>query len=133
LVSLTRRGEARRVQYLTGHGRDGQLPADIDWASLADPAVTSVVYMPTKTLSDLVAAAVAAGLDPATPAVAVERATRADERVIAATIADLPGRLAAEAPSGPVIVMIGHVFAECVQAAVTLEASRSALSATRRV
>ena len=40
-VSLTRRGEARRVQYMTGHGRDGQLPDDIDWASLADPAATT--------------------------------------------------------------------------------------------
>jgi uroporphyrin-III C-methyltransferase / precorrin-2 dehydrogenase / sirohydrochlorin ferrochelatase len=133
LVSLTRRGEARRVQYITGHGRDGQLPADIDWASLADPAVTSVVYMPTKTLSDLVATAVAAGLDPATPAVAVERATRADERVIAATIADLPARFAAEAPTGPVIVMIGRVFAEYVEAAVIPEPARPSLSATRRV
>jgi len=133
LVSLTRRGEARRVQYITGHGRDGQLPADIDWASLADPAVTSIVYMPTKTLSDLVATAVAAGLDPTTPAVAVERATRADERVIAATIANLPARLAAEPPAGPVIVMIGRVFAALVEAAMTLEGARPALSATQRV
>jgi uroporphyrin-III C-methyltransferase/precorrin-2 dehydrogenase/sirohydrochlorin ferrochelatase len=117
LVSLTHRGKARRVQYLTGHGRDGKLPADIDWASLADPAVTTVVYMPTKTLPELVANAVQAGLDPATPAVAVERATRADERVIAATIADLPGRLAAEALSGPVIVMIGRALADYVAAA----------------
>ncbi|HTC06643.1 MAG TPA: siroheme synthase CysG [Xanthobacteraceae bacterium] len=117
LVSLTRRGKARRVQYLTGHGRDGKLPADIDWASVADPAVTTVVYMPTKTLPELVANAVQAGLDPATPAVAVERATRADERVIAATIADLPARLAAEALSGPVIVMIGRTLADYVAAA----------------
>ena len=117
LVSLTHRGKARRVQYLTGHGRDGKLPADIDWASVADPAVTTVVYMPTKTLPELVANAVQAGLDPATPAVAVERATRADERVIAATIADLPARLAAEAPSGPVVVMIGRALADYVAAA----------------
>jgi uroporphyrin-III C-methyltransferase/precorrin-2 dehydrogenase/sirohydrochlorin ferrochelatase len=121
LVSLTRRGQARRVQYLTGHaagnGRDGKLPADIDWASVADPAVTTVVYMPGKTLPELVANAVQAGLDPATPAVAVERATRADERVIAATIAELPARLAAEAPSGPVVVMIGRAFADYVEAA----------------
>ncbi len=55
LVSLTRRGKARRVQYITGHGGDGKLPADIDYVSLADPAVTTVVYMPTKTLPDLVA------------------------------------------------------------------------------
>ena len=118
LVSLTRRTEARRVQYITGHGRDGKLPSDIDWKALADPAVTTVVYMPAKTLPELVAAAVQAGLDPATPAVAVERATRADERVIAAAIAALPARLAAAPPSGPVVVMIGRVFADYLEAAV---------------
>jgi uroporphyrin-III C-methyltransferase / precorrin-2 dehydrogenase / sirohydrochlorin ferrochelatase len=112
LVSLTRRLEARRVQYITGHDRGGRLPDDIDWASLADPTVTTVVYMPTKTLPDLVAKALAAGLDPATPAVAVARATRADERVIGASIAKLPERLAAETPSGPIVVMIGCVFAD---------------------
>ena len=110
LVSLTRRSDARRVQYITGHGRGGELPADIDWRSLADPTVTTVVYMPSKTLPGLVAAALQAGLGPGTPAVMVASATRADERVIAATIADLPARLAAEQPSGPVVVMIGRVF-----------------------
>jgi siroheme synthase len=49
--------------------------------------------------------------------VAIERATRADERVTATTIADLPSRLAAEPPTGPVIVMIGRAFAEFVSAA----------------
>jgi uroporphyrin-III C-methyltransferase/precorrin-2 dehydrogenase/sirohydrochlorin ferrochelatase len=136
LVSLTRRGKARRVQYLTGHaagnGRDGKLPADIDWASVADPAVTTVVYMPTKTLPELVANAVQAGLDPATPAVAVERATRLDERVIAATIAELPARLAAEPPSGPLIVMIGRALADYVETA-TQQSAPAALAAARRV
>ena len=112
LVSLTRRGQARRVQYITGHGRDGKLPADIDWRSLADPAVTTVVYMPAKTLPELVATAVRAGLDPATPAVAVERATRDDERIVGGTIADLPALLAAQASTGPLVVMIGRVFSD---------------------
>src|SRR5262249_3511954 len=79
--------------------------------SLADPAVTTVVYMPTKTLPDLVAAALKAGIDPETPAVAVMSATRADERVIAASIAGLPARLAGERPSCRGIVMIGRDFA----------------------
>jgi siroheme synthase len=61
-------------------------------------------------LPDLVHAAINAGLDATTPAVAVISATRADERVIATTIVDLPGRLAAERPAGPVVVMIGRVF-----------------------
>jgi uroporphyrin-III C-methyltransferase / precorrin-2 dehydrogenase / sirohydrochlorin ferrochelatase len=107
---LTRRGEARRLQYVTGHGRGGALPADIDWTSLADPTVTTVVYMPTKTLPGLVDAALKAGLEPKTSAVAVISATRSDERMIAATIADLPGRLAAEPLAGPIVVMIGRVF-----------------------
>ena len=113
------------MQYITGHatidGRDAKLPADIDWSSVADPAVTTVVYMPIKTLPELVATAVKSGLDPATAAVAVERATRADERVIAGTISELPAKLAAAPPSGPVIVMIGRVFAQFVA-----EASREA-------
>jgi len=136
LVSLTRRGQARRVQYVTGHatvgsGRDGNLPADIDWPSLSDPAVTTVVYMPTKTLPELVAKALQAGLDPATPAVAVERATRPDQRVIAATIAQLPARLAAAAPSGPLVVMIGRVFSDCVESdARATDQTRSARAPT---
>jgi uroporphyrin-III C-methyltransferase/precorrin-2 dehydrogenase/sirohydrochlorin ferrochelatase len=119
LVSLTRRGQARRVQYITGHAaaNDGRLLPDIDWASLADPAVTTVVYMPRATLSELVATALQRGLYPQTPSVAVERATRADERVIAATIAELPARLAAAAPTGPVVVMIGRVFADYLEQA----------------
>lgn len=130
-VSLTRRGKARRVQYITGHGRDGKLPADIDWASVADPAVTTVVYMPVKTLPQLVEAAITCGLDPATPAVAVERATRPDERILAATIIDLPARLAAESTSGPVVVMIGQAFAEYVADAIAQQDAPSAVSAAK--
>ena len=73
--------------------------------------------MPTKTLSELVTRAREAGLDPQTPAVAVEHATRSDERIIAATVADLPARLGAEPPSGPVVVLIGRVFADYVATA----------------
>jgi len=79
--------------------------------SLADPSATTVVYMPTKTLEQLVERAVLAGLDPATPAVAVARATQPDQQVLAAPIAELPARLAATPLGGPVTVMIGRVFA----------------------
>ncbi len=116
-VSLTHREVARRLQYVTGHGADGRLPADIDWKALADPVATTVIYMPIKTLRALAGKAIAAGLDPATPALAVVRATRPDETVIAGTIADLPERLAAEPPMGPVCVMVGRVFAQCAAAA----------------
>jgi uroporphyrin-III C-methyltransferase / precorrin-2 dehydrogenase / sirohydrochlorin ferrochelatase len=131
LVSLTRRQDARRLQYITGHARDGKLPADIDWTAIADPKATTVVYMPTKTLPDLVTAALKRGLDPATPAVAVACATRPDERVVAATIADLPARLAAEPATGPVVVMIGTVFADYLEQAAQDRTSLTEITQTR--
>ncbi len=108
-IPLTDRDHARRLQYITGHARNGQLPADIDWASLADPAATTAVYMPVKTLSALASRAMAAGLDPQTPALAIARATRPDQAVIASTIAELPARLADANLPGPVLVMMGGV------------------------
>jgi uroporphyrin-III C-methyltransferase/precorrin-2 dehydrogenase/sirohydrochlorin ferrochelatase len=108
MLSLTHRSAARRVQYLTGHGEKGTLPDDIDWRSVADPAATTVIYMPKKTLRQSVDRALAAGLDPATPSLAIANATRPDEQVIAAKIGELAD---AALPDGPTIVMIGSVCA----------------------
>jgi uroporphyrin-III C-methyltransferase/precorrin-2 dehydrogenase/sirohydrochlorin ferrochelatase len=107
-LPLTDRMHARRLQYVTGHAKDGQLPGDIDWQSLADPSTTTAIYMPTRTLAVLVKKATAEGLDPDTPALAIARATRSDQAVVTAPIRDLPTRLAQAALPGPVLVMIGH-------------------------
>jgi uroporphyrin-III C-methyltransferase/precorrin-2 dehydrogenase/sirohydrochlorin ferrochelatase len=111
-VSLTHRREARRLQYVTGHAEDGRLPADFDWQSLADPTATTVVYMPIRTIAEFAQKAIEHGLDPTTPAIAVARATRPDEAVIEAAIADLPARIAAAALGGPLVVMIGRAMGE---------------------
>ena len=110
-VSLTERATARRVQYITGHDRKGALPDDIDWTSIADPSATTVVYMPKKTLGELAARAIAQGLDPATPAVAIAGATRANEVVIAAPISELAQKIADANLEGPALVLIGKAMA----------------------
>ncbi len=107
-LSLTDRKHSRRLQYITGHAQSGQLPDDIDWRALADTATTTAIYMPVRTLGALVARALAEGLDPATPAAAIARATRPDQQVVAAPIAELPALLAQAALPGPVLVMIGQ-------------------------
>jgi uroporphyrin-III C-methyltransferase/precorrin-2 dehydrogenase/sirohydrochlorin ferrochelatase len=114
-VSLTQRELARRVQYITAHGANGRLPADIDWRSVAEPSTTTVVYMPKRTLAELAATALAHGIAPDTPAIAIASATRPDEEVISATIATIAARLAHAAPTGPVLLMIGHALgaAQC--------------------
>ena len=44
-MPLTRRLTARRVQFVTGADVTGHLPEDINWAAVADPSVTTVVFM----------------------------------------------------------------------------------------
>lgn len=117
-LPLTDRKHARRLQYVTGHGKNGALPRDLDWRSLADPTTTTAIYMPTRTLAALVERAIAEGLDPHTPALAIARATRPDQAVVTAPVAELPARLVQAALPGPVLVMIGRVVGEQKSAAV---------------
>jgi uroporphyrin-III C-methyltransferase/precorrin-2 dehydrogenase/sirohydrochlorin ferrochelatase len=109
-IALTDRKKARRLQYVTGHAKQGGLPTDVDWRSLADPATTTAVFMPTRTLAALADKAIAEGLDPRTPAVAISRATRPDQAVVTAPIAELAVRLAQAGLPGPVLVMIGKTI-----------------------
>jgi uroporphyrin-III C-methyltransferase / precorrin-2 dehydrogenase / sirohydrochlorin ferrochelatase len=111
VLPLTGRGQARRLQFITGHAHNGELPDDIDWGALADRATTTSIYMPARTLAALVEKATDAGLDPQTPAIAIARATRPDQQVIAAAVRDLPAMLARADLPGPLLVMIGQVVA----------------------
>jgi uroporphyrin-III C-methyltransferase/precorrin-2 dehydrogenase/sirohydrochlorin ferrochelatase len=61
-----------------------------------------------QTLRQFVDRTLAAGLDPATPALAIANATRPDEQVVAATIGELADTAL---PDGPTIVIIGTVCA----------------------
>jgi uroporphyrin-III C-methyltransferase/precorrin-2 dehydrogenase/sirohydrochlorin ferrochelatase len=106
-LSLTERDVARRLQFITAHGRNGQLPDDLALSALTDPRATTVVYMGVKTLPLLVERLLKEGLDPATPAIAVERATWPDERRMAAPLAQLPNQLAQAQMAGPCLILIG--------------------------
>jgi uroporphyrin-III C-methyltransferase/precorrin-2 dehydrogenase/sirohydrochlorin ferrochelatase len=119
LMSLTERRHARRVQFVTGHGADGKLPEDIDWLTVADRQATTVLYMPRKTLDEFVGKALAKGLDPATPAIAIASASLPEQAHAAGTVAEI-GALAEELPAGaPVTVVVGWVARRHVVAAPT--------------
>ncbi len=111
-ISLTERELSRRVQFITAHARDGKLPDDIDWRSICDTRASTVVYMGVRTLEALSQRLLAQGIDPATPALLVERATWPDEHRLYGTIADLPAKVAMVSPDGPCLVMIGAIFAQ---------------------
>jgi uroporphyrin-III C-methyltransferase/precorrin-2 dehydrogenase/sirohydrochlorin ferrochelatase len=108
---LTERKTARRLQFITAHAHDGKLPEDVDWQSLCDPRASTVVYMGVQTLEPLTGRLLAYGMDSATPAIVVERATCPDERRIVGTIGTIAAKVAAADPAGPCVILIGEAFA----------------------
>jgi uroporphyrin-III C-methyltransferase/precorrin-2 dehydrogenase/sirohydrochlorin ferrochelatase len=115
-VPLTHRADARRVQFVTGHGSNGRLPADIDWHALADPKSTTIVYMPKKTLRELTERAIASGLNSSTPAVVITNVSRPDETTTVGEIGDIADKVEAARLPGPALVMIGQVLAGLIPA-----------------
>lgn len=109
-VSLTHRDFAKRVQFVTGHARDGRLPDNLDWRALADPGATTAVYMAMRTLAELSGRLIANGLAADTPAFALLDVTRPGETIIRDTIAGLPSALAASGTTGPCLVLFGEAL-----------------------
>jgi uroporphyrin-III C-methyltransferase len=108
---LTRRGEARRLVLLTARIHDGALDTS-GWAeAAADRQATLAVYMGRDCASQIAHGLVALGRDPQTPALAVENAGSPAARLLTAPLARLGEAIAAAAPSGPVLLVIGDVAA----------------------
>jgi uroporphyrin-III C-methyltransferase/precorrin-2 dehydrogenase/sirohydrochlorin ferrochelatase len=106
-IPLTHRDCARTVVFATGHLKDGS--SDLDWAALARPYQTVVIYMGLTRLAEICAKLVAHGARPETPAAVIERATTDRQRVVAATLDTLPEQAAARALKPPALIVVGEV------------------------
>ena len=109
---LTHRGAAQAVTFVTGHAAAGGEP-DLDWASLAKANQTVVIYMGVSTAAPIAARLMAAGREGATPALIVEDASLPSERRVVTTLAGLAA--AAEAVSGPALLIVGEAMALAVE------------------
>lgn len=107
-MPLTHRGLATGVRFVAGHCR-AEAELDLDWRSLADADTTLVIYMALANLPLFSRELIAAGLSPATPAAAVMWGTTPKQRVVVATLADLPERAKAEGLEAPVLALVGRV------------------------
>ena len=106
-IPLTRRLAARRVQFVTGADITGGLPADQNWAALADPAATTVVFMGKRSFPALAAGLITHGLPPDTPALLAESVGHPDQRLIRSTVAGLAETLAQERSDLAGIILYG--------------------------
>lgn len=112
-IPLTRRHTARRVQFITGADVTGGLPPDLNWAALADPDATTVVYMGRRTFPALVDKLTALGLAPDTPALVAESLGHPDQHLMRTTIGELARQLAGgEAPTTAAVILFGALAGE---------------------
>ncbi len=107
-IPLTHRGLSRCVHLVTGHMR-GNEPLDLPWERLADPDATLAVYMGLSSLGTICGQLTAAGLDTATPAVAIQAGTTSDQRRVLATLGTLPAAVSSAGLRAPVMLVIGQV------------------------
>lgn len=115
-ASLTLRGLARKLTFVTAHARAGE-PLDLDWAALADPAATLAVYMGKAAAGDLSRQLIAAGLPGDTPMALVESASLPEERQFLTRLDLLPLVARTALGEGPALLLIGAALAEVLQPA----------------
>ena len=111
-VSLTRRGEARSVAFVTP--RVGEGTRESSWIRAALAADTVAIYMGAGEGAAIAARLIEAGKPPSTPMAIVESASLADMDV---TYGTLTGLGEWKGQSGPVLILLGEVYGEAVAAA----------------
>jgi uroporphyrin-III C-methyltransferase len=106
-ASLTLRGLARKLTFVTAHARAGE-ELDLDWAALADPQATLAIYMGKAAAAQIAANLIAQGLAGDTPVALVENASLPTERIFRTRL-DLMGLGSVVAlGDGPALLLIGQ-------------------------
>ncbi len=107
--SLTLRGLARKLVFVTAHARAGEA-LDLDWKALADPEATLAVYMGKAAATDVSRNLIAAGLATDTPVVLVENASLPSERHFQTRLDLLPLAARTALGDGPALLLIGQAM-----------------------
>lgn len=106
-IPLTRRLTARRLQFLTGADVTGHLPADINWAAIADPTVTTVVFMGQRSFPKLAEGLRSHGLPDDTPALFAEAVGHQHQRLVRTTVSELAEMLRTAEVTQPGLILYG--------------------------
>src|SRR5688572_19529522 len=102
-ISLTRRGLARSVTFVTPRVGAGEEPSS--WVKAASAADTAAIYMGAGEGPAIAAALIAAGKPGSTPVALIENASLPDVRISYGTLAQLP-----RASGGPILILVGELY-----------------------
>ncbi len=106
-IPLTHRDHAQSCTFVTGHLKDGS--CDLDWAALARPRQTVVIYMGLSGLDEICRQLMAHGLGPDWPAAVVSDGTLPSQQVVSATLSTLSAEVAQSGLRSPCLTIVGEV------------------------
>lgn len=108
-IPLSHRERSSSIALVTATEHPGKVEGRHDWSRLADATQTLVLYMGLHRLADAMAALVANGRDPATPAAVIQSGTFPEQRTVVATVATLAQACEAAKIGAPALVVVGSV------------------------
>lgn len=114
-TSLTLRGLARRLVFVTAHTKGGAMP-DLDWQALADPEATLAVYMGKEAAPHITKGLRDAGLAADTPVILIENVSLPGERRFVTQLNLLPMAARTALGDGPAMILIGKAMGAVSQA-----------------
>jgi uroporphyrin-III C-methyltransferase/precorrin-2 dehydrogenase/sirohydrochlorin ferrochelatase len=106
-IPLTHRDYAQACLFITGHLKNGVL--DLDWAAMARPQQTVVIYMGLVGLEQICQQLMVHGVAPDMPAAVIQQGTTQHQRVVSANLSDLASQVAAAKMKAPCLTIIGQV------------------------
>jgi len=104
-LSLTKRQRNSALQIMTAQDIKGF--AEHDWRRLANEGSVAAIYMGFKSAHLLSGRLLMHGANPETPVSIMENVSRANQKTIVSTIAELPNMADQAGNDGPVIIMLG--------------------------
>jgi uroporphyrin-III C-methyltransferase len=114
-VSLTLRGAARRVQFVTAHARAGE-PLDLNWRALADPQATTAFYMGRAAAAEIGRNLVAASLPGETPVLIACDVSLPQQSLLQTRLDLLELAVKAIAEERPTLILVGAAVETDAQA-----------------
>ncbi len=110
-IPLTHRDVSHTVTFVSGHEAGGKEPSfeHLDLAALASGKNTLLVYMGVTTAAVIAKKLLEAGFRPELPVIAVENASREDERRVATNIAELAAHPEGLGLKSPAVLIFGEV------------------------
>jgi len=106
-IPLTHRDHAQSCTFVTGHLKDNSI--NLNWAQLATPNQTVVIYMGLVGLEKICEALIAHGSPKDLPIALVQQGTTINQRVITGTLETLPSLVIDKDIKPPTLIIIGTV------------------------